>query len=103
DRLEELLHALPALGLLDAVDLQRRPDDRPDALARVEARVRILEDHLHLPPQRPQRPRTELGDVPPLENDRAVRRLEQANDRPAQRRLPAPGLAYESERLSLRD
>ena len=36
------------------VDRERRADDLADRLARVQRRVRILEDHLHLAPQRPQ-------------------------------------------------
>src|SRR5207249_8971860 len=57
---EQLLDLRLSLALVaDVVDLQRVADDRPDALARVQGRVRILEDHLHLAAQRPQLPRAQ--------------------------------------------
>src|SRR5207249_8322920 len=77
DRLEELLDALLAVALVaDAVDLHRTADDRADALPRVERRIGILEDHLHLAPQRPQRPRAEAADRRAAEADVAGGRLE---------------------------
>src|SRR5262245_35533122 len=85
------------------MDLERCPDDRADALPRVEARVRILENHLHLPPQRPKLSRLQLRDVLSLEADGAFRRLEQPHDRSAERGLAAAGLADEAERLTLLD
>ena len=56
DRVHQLLHrALAlALALLQPVDRERLGDDRADRLARVQRRVRVLEDHLHLAPQRLQ-------------------------------------------------
>ena len=49
DDLEELLDAPLALGgRPDAVELERLADDEPDPLARVERRVRVLEDHHHV-------------------------------------------------------
>ena len=54
--LEQALHGAAQLGAgLDAVQAHRVADDLHDALARVERRVRVLEDHLHLAAQRPQR------------------------------------------------
>ena len=53
DDLEQLLDAPLALRRrADAVELERLADDEADALARVERRVRVLEDHHHVPPQR---------------------------------------------------
>ena len=83
------------------VDLHRVADDRAHPLARVERRVRILEDHLHLAPQRSQRARAEIADVPAVEDDPARRRLVEADDRPAERRFAAARLADETERLAL--
>ena len=37
-----------------AVEAERGADDRADRLARVQRRVRVLEDHLHLAAERPQ-------------------------------------------------
>ena len=47
----------------DAAQLQRRRQDLADALARVERRLRVLEDHLHLTPDRLHRSARGLGDV----------------------------------------
>ena len=55
----------------------------PDGHPRVEARLRVLEDHLHLRPERPQRPALELGDVAALELDRAGRSARRAAGSPA--------------------
>ena len=57
DDVHQLLHAPLGVAARLAVDHERVGDDRAHALARVERGVRILEDHLHLAPQRPQRPR----------------------------------------------
>src|SRR5262249_31646675 len=91
----------PLAAVADAVDLQRRRDDRPHALAWVQARVRVLEDDLHLLPQRPQLATPELRDRAAAVPDVAGRRLEQADDRAAERGLAAPRLADEAEGLSL--
>src|SRR5262249_6102559 len=104
DRVEQLLH--PALALVPGrgpVDLHRIADDLSDALARVEARVRVLEDHLHVAPQRTELARTELLDLVALEDDYSVRRLEPPDDAAAERRLPAARLSDEPERLALGD
>ena len=54
DDLEQLLHAALDLGLgAELVHLERLGDDEADALARVQRRVRVLEDHHHLAPDRP--------------------------------------------------
>ena len=49
DDLEQLLHAALDLGVgAELVHLERLGDDEADALARVQRRVRVLEDHHHL-------------------------------------------------------
>src|SRR5262249_22573501 len=102
DRLEQLLDALLALlAVADAVDPHRVTDDRPDSLAGVQARIRVLEDHLHLAPQRPQRSGLEVADRLSVEEDVSGGRLEQADDAAAERRLAASGLADEAHRLAL--
>ena len=75
----------------------------PTRCARVQARVGILEDHLHLAAQGPKGAGAELRDVPALEDHVALGRLEQPDDRAAERGLPAAGLADEPKRLSLAD
>src|SRR6185369_11682003 len=91
------------LAVTDAVDAHRVADDRADALARVQARVGVLEDHLHLAAQRPQLARAELADPLAVEADVAGGRLEQPHDAAAERRLAAAGLADQAERLALGD
>ena len=85
------------------VDPERVADDLADALARVERRVRVLEDHLHLAPERPQLAPRERRDVGAVEADRAARRLVQPHEQPAERRLPAARLADDAERLAAPD
>ena len=101
DRLEEVLH--PLLAALHAVDLERRPDDLTDRLARVQRRVRILEDHLHLAPQRPQLALRDRRDVAAVEADRAACWIEEPQDQPCCRRLPAAGFAHDAQGLAATD
>ena len=104
DRVHQLHHPRPPLGLAELrVLVERLGDDRADGHARVEARLRVLEDHLHLRPQRPQRAALEPGDVAALELDRAGGRIVEPQDRAAGGGLAAAGLADEPERLALAD
>ena len=69
DLLEQLLDGLLALlAVADPVDAHRVADDRADALARVQARVGVLEDHLHLAAKRPQRAGAQLADRAAVED-----------------------------------
>src|SRR5262245_60576798 len=102
DGLEDLLDApLLLRAAAEVVDTHRVGNDRPHALARIERRVRILKDHLHLASERAEAPHAEMLDGRSLEDDLAVRRLEQTNERPTQRRLPTTRLADEAEGLPL--
>ena len=72
DVLEQLAHARAGSpARRDAVDraAARRGSARPPA--RVERRVGVLEDHLHLAPHRAQRRAAQRRDVAPVELDRA--------------------------------
>ena len=60
---------------------QRVADDLPDPLARVERGVGVLEDHLHLAPQRPHLACARGRRSPGPRSDRARGRLEQLQDR----------------------
>ena len=53
DAVHELLDAPLGGSRLRALDRVGRADDLPDRLARVQRRVRVLEDHLHLAAERP--------------------------------------------------
>ncbi len=101
DAFEQLAHAPLDVVAARARALQRHPDDLADPLARVQRRVRVLEDHLHLAAQRHERAARGVRDVRAAEAHGAARRLEQAHDRPRQRRLAAARLADEPQRLAL--
>src|SRR3954447_267363 len=85
------------------LQLQRVTDDLPDPFAWVQRGVGVLEDHLHLPPQRSHLAAAEARDLPPFESDRAGGRLDQLQHRPAGGRLAAAGLADQAERLAALD
>jgi hypothetical protein len=104
DGLEQLAHPLrgdPAAR--EAVHAHRLADHPADGVARVERGVRVLEDHLHPPPERAQLRLTECGDVLPVEDDPAGCRLVEPQDRSPDRRLAAAGLSDKAERLPALD
>ena len=101
DDLEHLAHPRLALGARpDVLQAERLADDRSDRPARVERRVRILEDELDLAAQGAQRAGLPVGDVLAVVSDRAARRLEQARDEACDGGLPAAGLSDEAERAT---
>ena len=75
-------------------------DDLPDRHARIERRVRILEDHLHVLPRAAQLGAGQLRDVDVAEHHAPAGRFDQPQHRPAERRLAAAGLADQPERLA---
>src|SRR5205085_1608775 len=87
----------------EAVRPQRLADDPPDAVPRVERGERILEDHLHAPPQGSELAFAERRDVAAVEDDSAAGRPVEPQDRAADGRLPATRLADEAERLAAAD
>src|SRR3954468_20706453 len=78
-------------------------DDLADALAWVQRRVWILEDHLHLSPHRTQAAPRSPDELLAAEPDRPRRRGGQLQNRSAQRRLAAAGFAHQAEGLALVD
>src|SRR5215207_37283 len=72
-------------------------------MPRVQRGERVLEDHLHPPPQRAQLSLAGVGDVAPVEDDAPAGRLVQAQQRTADGRLAAARLANETERLAAVD
>jgi hypothetical protein len=104
DLLEQLLHlALAFATVADPVDLERRADDLADPFARVQGRVRVLEDDLQLAPKRAQVALRELRDVLAAERDPAVRQGQQADEAAPEGGLSAARLADEPEGLSRPD
>ena len=76
---------------------ERRTHDRADGLARVQRRIRVLEDHLHVAADGPKVVALHPRDVPAVEPDGAVRRVVQAHGHAGERALAAPGLADEPD------
>src|SRR5581483_4783031 len=104
DRLEQVADAALAVAARPlAVDEHRLLDDLPDRHARVERRVRILEDDLHLLAQLAQVVPARRRQLVAHEADGAAGRLQQLQDAVPGRRLAGAGLADEPERLALRD
>ena len=101
DDLEQLLHPpylLLAVG--QVVDLQWLPDDVTHGHARVQRRVGILEDDLHVPAQPAQLLFGEFEDVPAFEERLTTGRLHQPQDHPAQCGLAAAGFAHQPQGLA---
>ena len=85
--------------LVQRVDGERFGEDRGHRLARIERRVRILEDHLDLAPVRHPFAARQSHELFALELHAARRGRVQADDRARARRLAATRLADEAERL----
>ncbi len=90
------------------MDQQGLPDEIEERHARVERRERVLEDHLHLAPQRPQllgpeRPHIDHRAIGAADPDFTGRRLERAQDAARRGRLSAAALPDQSQRLALVD
>ena len=82
--------------------LDRLRDDFADRHSRIERRVRILEDHLQVPALLAQLARRQVRQVRASEEHFAGRRLDQPQDRAAERGLAAAGLADQAQRLARR-
>ena len=105
DRLQEMDHALLALlaRLGELVDDEGLADDRAHRHARVQRRVGVLEDDLHVSPEVAERPLVESRHVLTLEGDLARGRLDEAEDAAASGGLAAARLAHQPQRLALED
>ena len=99
--IEQLPDALVAPGVRSvAVRPQRLGDDRAHLHARVERRVRILEDHLRPAAEALERVPLQFADIGAFEADRATGRPVQAEERAADRRLAGARLADEGQGLA---
>ena len=72
----------------------------PDRVPRVQRRVRVLEDHLHLLAQGHELLLAEVGDVAAIEDDLARGRLQQLGHGAPGRGLAAARLAHKADRLA---
>ena len=82
-----------------AVNPQAFFDDLADRQPRAQAAERVLEDDLHLPPQRPQGVRPQALDQGVAEIDGAARG-DEAQQRQPQRRLAGAGFSDHADRLA---
>ena len=85
------------------MDRERSSNDLLDRLSRIERRVRVLEDHLHLTTKRAKASRRRPRDVAAVEPDRAAGGIEEAQHETGRRRLPAARLADDTQRLTASD
>ena len=83
-----------------AVQPQRLAQRLAHAHARVQAGVRVLEDHLDVTPQAAEAALGEPGDVLAAEQDPAAGRVGQPHDAARGRRLAAAALADQRQRLA---
>src|SRR5215218_2482591 len=101
DHLEKLLH--PPLALAGAtahvVDPERLGDDVAYGHAGVQARIRVLEDDLHVPPHAEHPLAIVTQYVLAVEDHLALRRFQKAQHEAGKRTLSAPRLPHEPERL----
>src|SRR5450756_2204095 len=98
---EQLADALLAIAWRpDGVDLEGLLHDAAHGHPRIEACVRVLEDHLHPAPHPPQRLALERRQLRAVEGDRACRGPVEADDRAPGGALAAARLPDEPERLA---
>ena len=88
---------------VQAVRRQRLGERVADPPARIQARVRVLEDDLQAPPIGPHRPRRQGHEIDAFEPDRAGARLDQLQHRTADRALARSRFADQPEHLARRD
>ena len=101
DRLEEVLDLL--LLLLAAGQLMNRDglaDDASDGHSRVETRVRVLEDHLHLATEATEFAALDLREVGAFEANRPAGGARELEDGLAGGGFATAGFANEAERLA---
>ena len=102
DRVHEVVDAVTSLGaLVEPVNDHRLGDDLGHVHARVQRRVRVLEDHLHAPAEAAEILAVELGELLAIEHDAASGRSVELEHGTAGGGLPTTGLAHEAERLAL--
>ena len=104
DGVEQFAHPL-LLGFAGGgvVLVQGFGDDGTHRHARVQAGLRVLEDHLHARSDAPQLLAAQGRDVPTVEQDAAACDVVEAQDRPAGRGLAAAGFADQSQGLAPAD
>src|SRR5262249_11244651 len=104
DQAQQLGDLVAPLGpAREAVDIERLADHVLDALPRIEAAKRILEDDLHAPTKAPQMSGVGAGDVGAVEAHGALGRLDQTQHGAADRGLARARLADQANDLAAAD
>jgi hypothetical protein len=104
DQLEQLRDPRGSCGpAAETVDGEPFADDARHAHAGIEGAIRVLEDDLHLATERAQLARRETQEGAPPEQHVARRRLDEPQHDAAERRLAAPRLPHQTERLARLD
>jgi hypothetical protein len=102
--LEQLAHeGLAIVAPRSLVNPARLVQRGAHAHARVQRRVRVLEDHLHAPAQLAQLASARRADVHALEPDRPAVRLDEPDEAARQRRLAAARSTRDAEDLAARE
>ena len=99
DAIEEPPH--PALGVgfvaSDAMKEERLDQDSPDRMARIERGHRVLENHLHAPPQRPHFRLRQSRNVAAVEDDAARVDVDEPHERAPKRCFARPRFADDAD------
>ena len=104
DLCQQPCHALAALGLVaDAVNHQRFCNDVADLHARIQRRIWILKDDLHLVSQFAQLALAHCGNVASLKFNVTTRWFDEPQQAAAGSRFTTSGLAHQTESLAARD
>lgn len=104
DFFQQLVHLLRFLAAFcQAVGLDSFRDDFAYSQARIERRLRVLKNELHLAIDLALLPAACRSQIGSRKADRAARRRVQADYGPAERRLAAAALADQPERLPFAD
>src|SRR5215469_16492639 len=92
---QQICHALPPLlASTRTLNLEGLHDQRPDPLARIKGRIRILEHELKLAPKCPKLPESQLIEVLAIEADGSRCWLLQHHEHAAKRGFTTARLAH---------
>ena len=101
DNGHKVLHSIHLPTLVKVVDFHGLADDRLHRHLRVQGRIRVLKDELHMTTRFTQLARIGTHDLKTLKENRPRRGRNKTQDRAASRRLTATTLADQAERLAL--
>src|SRR3954452_2223125 len=101
DLLKQVRHTVPSLTFIsDAMYQHRLGDDRQDRHSRIQARVWVLENDLHVTAQRSQLTARRMRNIVILKDDSSAGRFVQAQNAAADRRFSATRFTNKSQSLT---